>query len=464
MIDFYALSVILFVILLVAVLYKDRKNLERNSILLIRRTNKGSRTIRKIALRCPRFWKWVGNAGIIIGFVVSVYILYFMVQSLIRTILVEGAGPTLSLVVPSISSTTSMGPGYLAVPFWYWIISIGLLVLVHEGFHGIMTIVGRTKIKSLGWGVLAILPLAFVEPDEDSLKKKSLIIRLRVYAAGSLANFIFAGIYFALFAIVSASLFVPAGVAYRGTIDGYPAYNANMTGAIISIDGHAITDSQDLTNVLEMIGENKTITIITKNSEGNSTYILRTMPPPDVPEFRENWMTNFMIGLETNFPGTIDMLNSLSRLFGNEGVESWAALNYEKEFWEYAKQSNPAISKEAEARIDEIERKLVNRHRPGFIGIAGVTTFNELKEEYSQAEPFIGFMQGLLLFLFILNSGVGLANLLPIIPLDGGKMWEDLFHEYLPKRKAELLIKLLSWFTFLIIIAGFAIPFLKSLL
>ena len=465
MLDWYSVSVIIFVVFIIAILYKDRSNLERNSILFVRRTGKGKGFIKRIANSCPACWKWIGNAGIVIGFAVSVYIFYFMVESLLKAIFVKNAMPTLSVVVPSISSTTFMGPGYLAVPFWYWIISIALLVIVHEGFHGIMTVIGKTRIKALGWGVLAILPLAFVEPDEKQLAKKSLVTRLRVYAAGSLANFIFAGIYLLIFSALAITLFVPGGVSYQATIKDMPAYRANMTGVIIDINGHRILTAQDLTDILERIGENQTINITTYNGTANTTYTLETASPPKVPEFKPGWTTDFIIGLECNFPGTVDIINSVSSpLNGNRNVENWVSLNYEKKFWEYAKNTNPTISDEAHKRIEEINKKLKGRHKPGFIGIAGVNTSNELKSEYSYAKPGIAFIQGLIFFLFILNFGVGLANLLPIVPLDGGKMWEDLFHEYLPKKRAELAIRALSWITFLIIIAGFAIPFIRGLI
>lgn len=460
MLDWYSFSALLFIIAIILALYKDRKNVERQSIMFLRRTDFGREQIKYITDLSPRFWKWVGNAGIIIGFAVSVYIFYYMIEALYKSLIAPVAAPTLSVVLPSISSQTTIGTGYIAVPFWYWIISIALLVIVHEGFHGIMTIAGKSKIKALGWGVLAILPLAFVEPDEKNLAKKNLVTRLRVYAAGSLANFIFAALYMALFAGLAASLFVPGGATYQGTIEGFPAADASMQGAIISIDGYDVNNAQDLTNALEISGANNTITVITDNGTDKLTYDIETKPYPNQIEFNPDWTTDFIIGIESNFPGTVSLLNSVSSSFGGEEIKSWATLTYEKKFWEYAIESNPAIAKTAESNLADIEQQLEGRNEPGFIGIAGVSTYNVLKTELLPFEPVIGFAQGLLFFLFLLNFGVGLANLLPILPLDGGKMWDDLFKEYFPKH-ADLLIRIISWATFLIIIAGFIVPFLK---
>ncbi len=458
MLDWYSVSILIFVIALVFALYKDRRNLERSSILLVRRTNKGKRLIRRIANTCPRFWKWLGNVGILIGFVVSVYITYFMISSFFTSLFSETAVSSLSVVVPSMSATTSIGPGYLAVPFWYWIISIALLVVVHEGMHGIMTIIGKTRIKSLGWGVMAILPLAFVEPDEKALQKKDIVTRLRVYAAGSLSNFIFAIIYIGLFTLIASALLIPSGVSYAGTFQGYPAAQSNLTGAITDINGYQIRNQDDLTLALEKIGINETITITTFNGTDNLIFNLNTTSSPKT-KFEPGIFTDFVISLESNFPGTVKLLDSLSGLTEAQ-TKSWQYLTYEKQFWEYAKVNNPTIANDADIHIAEIEKELEGRHEPGFIGIGGISTYHILKEEYKYAESGISFVQGLLFFLFILNLGVGLANLLPIIPLDGGKMWDDLLKQYIPS-KAELITKILAWSVFLIIIAGFVIPFLK---
>ena len=60
--------------------------------------------------------------------------------------------------------------GVFYVPFFYWIISIFVIAVVHEFSHGLIARANNIKVKSSGFAFLALLvpiiPAAFVEPDE----------------------------------------------------------------------------------------------------------------------------------------------------------------------------------------------------------------------------------------------------------------------------------------------------------
>ena len=75
--DLYLLSVIAFVVILALIVYKDRRNFERDSILLLRRTRFGRGFIKRTGERFPRFWKVLGTIGVFFGFSASIYIFYF---------------------------------------------------------------------------------------------------------------------------------------------------------------------------------------------------------------------------------------------------------------------------------------------------------------------------------------------------------------------------------------------------
>ena len=192
-IDLYLLSVIAFAVILALLVWKDRRNFKREGILLLRRSQFGRKFIRRTGRRFPRFWKVLGTIGVFFCFSASVYIVYFLIERLAGFIMAPASMPPLGLVLPTAAATGTIAPGVFLVPFWHWIISIAVLVLVHEGLHGVMSAMEKTRIKSLGVGILAILPLAFVEPDEKQLEKKGSWAQLRVFAAGSWANFMTAG-------------------------------------------------------------------------------------------------------------------------------------------------------------------------------------------------------------------------------------------------------------------------------
>ncbi len=390
--DPYIISVLVFVVLLAIYIYKDRKKFERQSIVLLRRTTKGRSFIIKLAERSPRLWKHLGTAGVFIGFAASIFVVYQLIENLIKAASVPGRAG-LALLIPSPTATAVTGPGFLAVPFWYWIIAIGLLVVVHEGLHGVMSVAGKVKIKSLGWGLLAVIPLAFVEPDEKALQKKGFLVQQRVFAAGSLANFILAFVSLIIVSFGFLWAYGASGVGFQAQIKDSPAAAVNLTGVIVAIDNSEIKNTDDLGKVLAEKGPNKEIEIKTKMISGNrieeKIYKLKTVQEP----------------------------NSTSK----EGT----ALQ-------------PPSNK-------------------GFIGIGKVSDAKIIKEGLLPYSAPILFFQGLFFFLFIINLGVGMANMLPIKPLDGGRMWEIVFKKVSKKRHKKIL-NIVGWFTFLLIIANFIIP------
>ncbi len=61
-----------------------------------------------------------------------------------------------------------------------------------------------------------------------------------------------------------------------------------------------------------------------------------------------------------------------------------------------------------------------------FFGIAGLEQKTTVKEEYAYLDPFTGIIDWfklLILWVFLISVGVGLFNLLPLGPVDGGRMF-----------------------------------------
>ena len=450
--DFYLISVLVFALIIVLILYKDRKNVRRESIIFLRRTTFGKEALTKLGNRFPTFWKVVGNIGVIACFAASLYIVFWLVSNLIQTFTSQTAVSGLAFVLPAPTSTANMGPGYLLVPFWYWIISIGLLVLVHEGFHGIMSAREKVKIKSLGWGVLAIIPLAFVEPDEKQLEKRKSSQQLRVYAAGSFANFLLAGVCLLIITFAFTGFFMSSGVGYQAVIKDYPAEYSNLTGKIVNINGYDIKNIKDLDNTLTRIGSHETIVIKTMLSENESKDFILTTTEKPLPQFEPSVIDDFVVGFDVVIPGTIEFAKSLG-----QHNEDWTSLQIELQYWQFVKEYHPLLKDKADRYIYQIEQKIDDADKPGFIGVLGVYDVQQIKAEFIGMTAVINFLGGLLFFLFLINLGVGLANLMPIGPLDGGKMWSIVLKKYEPKRSKKIM-SILSWSIFILLIGNFILP------
>lgn len=380
--DPYLLSVVIFAFLLAIYVYHDRKKFERQSVVLLRRTTRGRKAIIRIAESHLKFWKTLGDLGVFICFAASIFVVYQLIENLLKAVTVAKTAGLL-ILLPSPTATATTGPGFLAVPFWYWIIAIGMLVVVHEGFHGVMSVVGKVKIKSLGWGLLAVIPLAFVEPDEKRLQKKSFFVQQRVFAAGSLANFILAVVSLVILSFGFLWAYSGSGVAFQSQIKDSPAAEVNLTGVIVQIDNFPIKNTEDLSKALAQAGPNKDIEIKTKivseNKIEDKTYKLTTIAEP-----------------------------------------------------------NTTSNK-------------------GFMGISRVGDAKIIKQSLLPYSGPIVFFEGLFYFLFLINLGVGMANLLPIKPLDGGRMWEALLKRVSSKHHKKAL-KILGWSTLLLMIGNFIIP------
>ena len=73
------------------------------------------------------------------------------------------------------------------------------------------------------------------------------------------------------------------------------------------------------------------------------------------------------------------------------------------------------------------------------------------------------WMSGLLLFLFILNLGIGLFNLVPIGPLDGGRMLHAVLMAYVEKDKAMQLFSMIGLVFVIVVLMNILFPFVKPL-
>ena len=528
--DWYLVSVIVFIAVLAVLVYRDRRKYKRESILLLRRTQRGKATLVWLGTRFPRFWKYVGFVSVVTGFIVSVYGLKMLADNFTRSLVVKASTPGLALLLPSPTSQPIFGYGFLAVPFWYWIICIALLSLVHEGFHGIFTAREGVRIKSWGMGILAVIPLAFVEPDEKKLEKKGTWPMLRVYSAGSFANFLAAGASLLIVIALVMSIYTASGVdfglqtgipypaamipvssiisvggeavsspgdivpilgrfgendtvgisAANGTFyirkslllaqlngspagivayEDYPAAKAGLEGTIIRAGGREVRDPLDLSLALEDAGPGANITMVTRVGGAERAYVVETVPRPEAPAYVPDSGIYYLAGLEHVFPGSVDFFQSAgdgwAGLLGQRTGETWVYASQKVAMWGWIRSNYPLIAQRAGERLSYWEGRLAAHREPGFIGIIGITPDITLKAGLEPFREAMDFVQGLLFFLVVINLGVAIVNLLPLKPLDGGRMWDVVLKRYLPKRRAEIVMKALTYFTLLLLVINF---------
>ena len=355
-------------IVVAAVLWWDRENVERQFILFYRRTDRGLQKIDQIASKFPRFWKAYGSLGVLTGLIsilIALGMVLFTFYFMIDTGSTEG-GP--AMILPGLESETEWQAGATFVPVEYWVISIAVLMFVHEMSHAIIARAEGFEINSVGWLVLGILPGAFVEPKGENMlpgseqeESGSHTIweggdwksRLKVLCAGSFANYVTAALFLGLAlgmtfaaaettedAVIGVQLFQgDEGIEYIATEEG-PAYQAGMrNGTLYSIDGFEIESIEDIeaSTVDLEIGQQ----IVLDTSEGEFTV---EVSEGEVREIRESlepyqaplqWFTsmlltvatlNFLIGLFNMVPikpldGGLSVETLITEFWGEENVK-----------------------------------------------------------------------------------------------------------------------------------------------
>ncbi len=530
--DWYTVSVLLFVAVLAVLVYRDRHKFKRESIFLLRKTKRGRDLIIRVGTRFPLGWKVLGFISVVTGLVVSVLGLKMLFDNMMSSISAGSAAPSLALILPSPTAEPIFGYGFLAIPFWYWIICLALLAVVHEGLHGIFSAREGVRIKSLGVGILAVIPLAFVEPDERQLAKKGVWPQLRVFSAGSFANFLLAALTLLIILWVSNAIFIASGVDFgyveispypvvqielnevtgiggnpvngtgemegalesfgendtveittaNGTFflrkwlfteqlnespasivvfDDYPAARAGLEGTIIRIGGHEITDSLDLSLSMEDIGPGRNISIVTKVKGEEHEYALTTVEKPPTPAYTPDSLIYIFAALEHLVPGSVESYYSAGEAWagmtGQRTGVTWNYIQFRISLWEWVSENYPLLQSRAEQQEGYWSGMLDSHQSPGFIGITGVVTHFDLKAGMQPYKQSLEFIQGLLFFMFLINLGVGIVNLLPVKPLDGGRMWDIILKRYVPKHGGEIM-RAVGVFTLILLLANF-IPF-----
>ena len=161
--------------------------------------------------------------------------------------------PNPALLTSQVPGVAPLIPG-LTIPLFAGLVTLILLLVVHEFSHGVLAKIARIRIKSIGAILFGIVPLgAFVEPDEKQVGKLGKQAQDRISVAGVSANMLTCLFFFVL--TLATIYFVFPGISTGGvlvthTVKGYPAYGIIPNGTVITGWNNAsIANSYDLANV-----------------------------------------------------------------------------------------------------------------------------------------------------------------------------------------------------------------------
>ena len=362
MVSFEIASIVLFVLLIGGLLLRDRKNITFHYGLIIRRWTRGLEFIDKLVKRHPKFITRLGNLGVGIGLLAGVAGFVILI---ILTLKMQQA---FGLVLPTAGGYQIPGPVF-SVPFWYWLIAIFIIAVTHETMHAVFIRLEKVPVKNYGILMLLLLPIgAFVDPDNERIKRLSLMKKLRIFAAGSFANFITALVAIGIFissVFAFGAITETSGVVIDSVTESSPADKANLEGTIQKINDEPIKNTLDFVRVL--------------NETRISDEILVTTDKGD-----------YKLVLE----------------------------------------EHPKIENKSYVGVT-----IRNSYEYKLLGFDGIVPLVFLKIFFA--------VMSFLNWLFLISVGVGVVNLLPVKPLDGGLFFGEIFTKFF-KDKGNLLINVTS--------------------
>ena len=283
----------------------------------------------------------------------------------------------------------------LTIPLLEGLIAILSVLLVHEFAHGFVLRAQGLPTKSVGAMVFVAIPGAFVEPDEKRLKKAPVMQRLRVYGAGSFANVLLALLCLSILLVVV----VPRpGVYVWETAENTPAYGVLQPGMrLLSIDNVQMNEWEDFHDFMDNTHPGDNLTIVTNEN----TFIIT------LTSSEENENLGYLGLVSISAISRSDFINPLFTL----SVIGW--------------------------------------------GIMGYPIFHPYCNTAYLPWPIVS----LLTWMFLLNFAIGLFNMLPAIPLDGGYILEGIVEK---RTSAKTARRVALGFSFLVL-ALIVVSFLPSL-
>ncbi len=393
--DFQTISAIVFLVALTIFVFLKRKALDTKQIIpyflyfSMYKTTWGLKLMDSIAKKYRKFMLYVGYFGVIVGFLGMIMISYGLISNIYILFTKPEAQPGVGLVLPF------KAKGIFFVPFFYWIIAIFVIAVVHEFAHGMLARTHNLKVKSSGFAflglIIPIIPAAFVEPDEKELRKRAHKEQLSVFAAGPFSNVVFAFLFLAIasfiFAPLTNAVIEPNGVKVTDYVKEKSPFPAETSGIKIG-------------EIIQGIDDKPTLFV------NNLSTVLRSKKPNDIVTIKTDKSTYEI------------------KLAKNPENESLAYIGA------YLEQSTKIR--------------------------------DNIKASYGEFLPnALIWISGLFVILFILNLGIGLFNLVPIGPLDGGRMLQLVLHRLFDKEKGDKYWAYIGMFFLVLIFINITFAFVR---
>ena len=347
----------------------------------------------KVLGRTKRSVKVFSNVSLIAGFLMMGFAFYFLLNNISNYFVAQAEFSELTVLIPGVTLTS-------APAIAYFLLSIPIVLVMHEGAHGIVAALEKIKIKTGGFAIFIAMFAGFVEPDEEEFEKAKKISKLRVIGAGATSN--------VLFAIVLGAIMLTNPV-FGMVIESIPLFGEPI------LDTFYVTSSGVLIlSIMENSGAEQagllTNDIITSIND------IPIHGPSDFPSLNPGEMASVSVirdGMSLDF-----------------GVEIMPA-------------------------PEDAERGLIGIMRDNSIQFKPVMNFIDWTDVDFNISMF-------LLWLWMISFFIGIINMLPLPILDGGKFIHIIIDKRIPDKSVNAVRWGIYAFTFVLFGLNIALSYLKS--
>ena len=423
--------------------------------ILMLRTQKGKKLLEKVS-KPRKFWRIYGEVSL---WVCRISMLFIGLMVFLSILLFVINGPTKD--PPPITTMIAVPGINPVIPLGWGIIAFVISLVIHEFGHGLLIRAHGMRLRSFGLLLLGPLPLgAFAEPEYDELTRAPRKERQRMFAAGPSTNLFMALICFFMLVLVSNQFVaVHEGMHARGIIQ-HEESGANSSGLeaydiITHIDNDSITNKESFDKALEKYssGDEISLTIIPFDNLESNKILNVTLG--DAYEYRYfSW--NLTSGEDLNSDGEIGKedfnvyLDENKDIFEKFGIfvepgDAFLGVSQlvkssngvDRLSGPFAKNSSGTlVSKTFSTPIHLMtlifepinnKGKAINSYEESMLivdeeGISGVL-----------GEKYMIMIIEFFFWLIWVNILLGLTNLIPILPFDGGHLFRDMFYGILEK-------------------------------
>ncbi len=337
------------------------------------------------------------DVSVIAGFLMMGYAFWFLLENMANFFVEPTKFAELTVLIPGVTMTS--WPSIVS-----FLLAIPIVLVVHEGAHGIVATLEKIKIKTGGVGVIIALFYGFVEPDEEEFDNAKKISKLRVIGAGATSNVIFAILLGAIMITNPVFGMIVTPLPAVGPVVGlfYESSNGMMVASLIEGGG------------AEQAGIHANDIIINVDSVKIITFM--DLQKADLKPGQKVDVTVLRDGQEITFPVSIM------------------------------------------ASPDDPERGLIGIMRDTALSFKPIYNYIE----WDLNDKTTSYISWYLLWLWIISFFIGIINMLPLPILDGGKFIHTIIDKKMSEKSVNGVMMTIYAVTFIVFAGNIALTYMKS--